>query len=194
MRNGRTKRANKKKTYNRALHVLARMRRTNQTLSVAAREEHIDPRTVRRYLGPELRRLSQGKIKPTTTDRRRRNMLIPTPDGTSPVAIHGSAQASQLGRYMAAVGKYLRTGETDALKEFSGRSIAGHALITDPEGCESRFARHRFCDLISTFEEVPMKKSKKAAVPLVELVLKRHFRKQPLLELLTASRTFPPTA
>jgi len=39
-----------------------------------------------------------------------------------------------------------------------------------------------------------MKKSKKTTVPLVETVLKRHFRKQPLLELVTASRTFPPTA
>jgi energy-coupling factor transporter ATP-binding protein EcfA2 len=39
-----------------------------------------------------------------------------------------------------------------------------------------------------------MKKSKKATVPLVETVLKRHFRKQPLQELVTASRTFPPTA
>jgi hypothetical protein len=39
-----------------------------------------------------------------------------------------------------------------------------------------------------------MKKSKKATVPLVEPALKRHFRKQPLLELVTASRTFPPTA
>ena len=38
-----------------------------------------------------------------------------------------------------------------------------------------------------------MKKSKKATVPLMEIVLKRHFRKQPLRDLVTASRTFPPT-
>jgi hypothetical protein len=30
-------------------------------------------------------------------------------------------------------GKYLRTGETDALQQFAGKSLAGHPLITDPE-------------------------------------------------------------
>jgi|SRR5271169_202105 len=133
MRNGNKRRGNKRDTYNRALHVLARMRRTDETLTAAAREEHIDPRTVRRYLGAELRGITKGEIQPTKADRRRRNMLIPTGRGTTPVAIHGSEQASQLGRYMSAVGHFLRTGNTDALDEFEGRSIAGHTLITDPD-------------------------------------------------------------
>jgi hypothetical protein len=38
-----------------------------------------------------------------------------------------------LGRYMSAVGNYLRTGDMDTLAEFEGKSIAGHALITDPD-------------------------------------------------------------
>src|SRR5438128_287575 len=107
-------------TRNRALHVLARMRRTGDTLTAAACEEHIDPRTVRKHLGAELRGLSEGRTQPTKADRRRRYMLIPTSRGTTPVAIHGSKQASQLGRYMSAVGKYLRTGDTDTLDEFEG--------------------------------------------------------------------------
>src|SRR5215472_17785718 len=40
-------------TRNRALRVLARMRR-GQTLTAASREEHIDPRTVRNLLRAEL--------------------------------------------------------------------------------------------------------------------------------------------
>lgn len=39
-----------------------------------------------------------------------------------------------------------------------------------------------------------MKKSKQATVPLVETVQKPHFGKQSLLDLVTASRTFPPTS
>jgi YD repeat-containing protein len=39
-----------------------------------------------------------------------------------------------------------------------------------------------------------MKTSKKANVPLVESELKRHFRNEPLHDLITASRGFPPTA
>jgi len=34
---------------------------------------------------------------------------------------------------MSAVGYFLRTGNAKRLKEFEGRSIAGHLLITDPE-------------------------------------------------------------
>jgi hypothetical protein len=134
MRNGKKTRERIQETYNRALHVLARMRRTDATLTAAAREEHIDPRTVRKYVGAELRQLSEGQIHPTQADRRRRDMLLPTSSGPTPIVIRGSKEASQLGAYMAAVGKYLRTGETDALQQFTGKTIAGgHPLITDPE-------------------------------------------------------------
>lgn len=114
---------------NRAFHVLARMRRTGSSLTAAAREQHIDPRTVRKYVKSEL--LSRGR--PTKADARKRDMLIPTTLGNYPVTVRGSKQASELGRYMAAVGKFLRSGEVDALARFHGKSIGGHALITDPD-------------------------------------------------------------
>jgi len=60
-------------------------------------------------------------------------MLLPTTYGTIPVVLKGSEQASILGRYMSAVGKFLHTGDSEALDEFEGQSIAGHALITDPD-------------------------------------------------------------
>jgi hypothetical protein len=125
------------KAYNRALRVLARMRRNGNPLTSAAREEHIDPRTVRKHVGVELKRLAEGHIQPTKVDRRMRNMLIPTPGGAAPIIVRGSQDASRLGRYMSAVGKYLRTGDTDTLEEFAGQSIAGHRLITDPDTLSS---------------------------------------------------------
>ena len=115
--------------YNRSLHVLARMRRTGASVTAAAREEHIDPRTVRKYLKGELRRRGRA----TRADRRKRDMLIPTALGNAPVSVRGSKQASQLGRYMSAVGKYLRTGDAEVLAEFEGQSIDGHPLITDAD-------------------------------------------------------------
>jgi hypothetical protein len=129
VKNGKRTTGQQTKTYNRALHALARMRRTGSSLAAAAREEHIDPRTVRKYLNPELR----GRGKPTRADRRKRNMLIPTTIGNVPATVRGSKQASQLGRYMSAVGKYLRTGDVEALGKFEGKSIGGHPLITDPD-------------------------------------------------------------
>lgn len=129
MRNGKRRRGKGQKAYHRALHVLARMRRTGSSLTVAAREEHIDPRTVRRYLSTELRK--HGKA--TKGDRRKRDMLVPTAVGNAPVTVRGSKQASELGKYMSAVGKYLRTGDVEGLGKFEGKSIGGHPLITDPE-------------------------------------------------------------
>ena len=120
-------------TYNRALRALARMRRTGEPLTAAAREARIDPRTVKKYLAPELRGLADGRTQASRTDRRRRTMLVPTEQGTAPVVIRGSEQASLLGRYMSAVGKYLRTGDTEGLVEFEGQSIGEYTLVTDPE-------------------------------------------------------------
>ncbi len=105
------------------------MRRTGASLTEAAREEQIDPRTVRKYLKTELRR----RGKPTKVDRRKRGMLVPTTLGNAPVTVKGSKQASDLGKYMSAVGKYLRTGDVEGLGKFEGKSIGGHTLITDPD-------------------------------------------------------------
>jgi hypothetical protein len=93
---------------------------------------------VRKYLRTELRKPAGHKgPRPTKADRRTRHMLIPTALGNVPIVVRGSRQASRLGRYMSAVGKYLRTGETGALEEFEGKSIGGHRLITDPETLSS---------------------------------------------------------
>jgi hypothetical protein len=128
----RQPRSGPKTVRNRALAVIARMRRTGKSLAAASHDENIDPRTVRKHVGAELKTLADGRTGPTKSDRRRRNMLIPTSHGTEPVKIRGSEDASRLGRYMSAVGKYLKTGNTDALQEFDGQSIGGHRLITDP--------------------------------------------------------------
>lgn len=131
MRNGNRRRGGKQDTYSRALHVLARMRRTGETLTETAREKHIDPRTVRKYLGPELKRIKAGEVQPTSADRRIRNMLIPTEKGITRASVRGSKSASLLGRYMSAVGKYLTTGDAGALEEFEGQTVGGYQLVTD---------------------------------------------------------------
>jgi hypothetical protein len=74
----------------------------------------------------------RGAKKPKA-DRRRRKMLLPTKRGTKAVVIRGSRKASELGRYLSGVGNFLRSGDTDALDEFEGRSIGGRKLITDPD-------------------------------------------------------------
>jgi hypothetical protein len=118
----------------RALSVLRRMRRTGVSLASAAREEHIDPRTVRRHIGDELRQTAPGRpYRPTKADRVRREMLAPTKFGMEPITIRGSRQASQLGKYLSAVRKFLHTGNAGPVSKFDGKKIGGLSLITDPQ-------------------------------------------------------------
>jgi hypothetical protein len=79
------------------------------------------------------KRETNKRTKPRKADRRLRRMFVPTSLGNVPATIHGSKEASQLGRYLATVGNFLRTGKTEALSEFEGLVIAKHTLITDPE-------------------------------------------------------------
>ena len=74
-----------------------------------------------------------GGERAAKPDTRRRRMYVPTSRGKVPATIRGSKQASQLGRYLATVGNFLRTDKTDGLSEFEGVVIANHTLITDPE-------------------------------------------------------------
>ena len=56
-------------------------------------------------------------------DTRLRRLLIPTPAGVREVTIRGSRQASQLGKYWAAVQRYLQTGDDSALVRFKGKTF-----------------------------------------------------------------------
>jgi hypothetical protein len=122
------------KARQRAILVLRRMRKTGASLASASRDEHIDPRTVRRYVGNELKQSSAGRpYRAAKHDRLSRNMLSPTEFGMEPITVRGSREASQLGKYLSAVGEYLRTGTSKALQKFKGKKIGGQALITDLE-------------------------------------------------------------
>lgn len=117
------------KSKRRASRVLARVKRAGKARRTKAREKRkdrsIDKKKARRRLG--------GQKKRSKADRRRREMLVPTMLGNSQVTVRGSRQASQLGRFMSAVGNYLRSGDASGLTKFKNRRIAGHLLITDPK-------------------------------------------------------------
>jgi hypothetical protein len=118
---------------NRALHVLARMRR-GESLSRAARAEHVKPATVKKYLGQQFQQDAPGKpFRPTKSDRLAASMTVLTPLGPITVSVRGSRQRTLLGRYDVALRKW-RRGEAGAeavLTAFEGKTVAGHQLITD---------------------------------------------------------------
>jgi hypothetical protein len=109
-----------------------RAMRHGASISRAARENGITPRTVKRYLGTELLQdRPGGRIRATKSDQRIRYLQIPDdPTGSKEIKVRGPKAASEVARYKAAVNRFL-SGDPSALKEWHGKKIAGHALLTD---------------------------------------------------------------
>jgi hypothetical protein len=114
--------ANFKDVWKRVVKVISKMR-SGASLRRALENQHISPRTVKKWAGPVLQKRSTGKWGVTKTDRLLRELRIITPDGEREILVRGSRQATQLSRYFEAVHRYLETGDTSKLVRFQGKFI-----------------------------------------------------------------------
>jgi hypothetical protein len=117
----------------RALAVLARMRSRGESLSEAARIERTTARTVRKIVGKQLRRDASGHYRATRSDTLRRDLSVLGFDGYEPVVVRSSKQAHVAAEHLIAVGRFLRTGDTEWLKPFTGKRVGGVELLTDSD-------------------------------------------------------------
>jgi len=122
---------------NRARRVLGLMRRKRLSLAAASQVVHIKPATVVRYVGSALRQDKPGShYRATKGDRFRREAEIPTPNGPITVPVYGIKRASEISRYLNAVGHFLRTGDERKLRPFKNKTLkVGKQrikLLTDP--------------------------------------------------------------
>ena len=117
----------------RALAVLARMRNRAESLSKAARLEHTTPRTVLRVVGSQLKRDASGRYSVTSGDTLRRDLNVLGFDGYEAIVVRSSKQAQLASEHLVAVGRFLRTGDTEWLKPFVGKRVGGVELLTDPD-------------------------------------------------------------
>lgn len=116
----------------RALAALAAIRR-GTTLSRAAKENGVSPRTVKRYAGAALiQSHTGGRIRATKSDRLIRYLQIPGRFGPIDIAVRGSEAASEVARYKAAVNRLLR-GDANAMDDWHGKKIQGIELITSTD-------------------------------------------------------------
>lgn len=113
--------------------VLARMRKRGESLSQAARAEHSTPRTVKKFVGEQLRRSASGRYSATSSDRLKREINVFGVDGYEPVTVGSSRQAQLASQHLIAINRFLRTGDTEQLKRFRGKRIGGIGLLTDPK-------------------------------------------------------------
>src|SRR6266849_9667168 len=92
---------------NRALHALAAMRH-GASISRAARENGVTPRTIKRYAGAALvQDRPGGRIRATESDRLVRYLQIPGPNGPIEITVRGSKAASEVAKYKSAVNRFL---------------------------------------------------------------------------------------
>lgn len=116
----------------RSLNALRSMRQ-GASISQAARENGVTPRTIKRYVGSALLQdRPGGRIRATKSDRLVRYLQIPGPDGPREISVRGSKAASEVANYKAAVNRFLR-GDRNALAPWQGKKIAGIELVTDPK-------------------------------------------------------------
>jgi hypothetical protein len=118
-----------------ALEALRHLR-AGLSLTAAARTAGSSTKAVKEWAGSALSRDSRQRWQAKKSDRLFRRLVIVTPDRLAEIDARSSQQASQVARYMNAVKRFLRTGDTAPLKPFEGRSVAGVALVTDPDVLE----------------------------------------------------------
>jgi len=110
-------------TWSAVTHVISKMRADRMSLRQASREFDLDPRLVARLGKSALRKRRNGQYLARRSDKLLRILAVPTPDGVREVATRDSKEATQLGKYWAAVQKYLQTGNESGLKKFRRKRI-----------------------------------------------------------------------
>ena len=117
-----------------ALHALSDLRRDpNLTLTQAAKNRGISPRSIWKYIGSQLKREGFGRrIRVTTSDRLRATLLIPStkPDVLIPIHTRSSKERYLVGEWLASIIE-ARGGDFSRLNRFpKGTFIDGVRLPT----------------------------------------------------------------
>jgi len=121
--------------WQRTTQVISKMRDGGFSLAKASREFSLDPRMVVRLGRDGLKKNKSGHYVAKSSDNLLRVVVIPNTDGLREVGIRDSREASLIGRYWAAVQKYLETGDASALQKI------GRKTITDADGKRIRLIK-----------------------------------------------------
>jgi hypothetical protein len=114
----------------RASDAVARMRRRNISINVAADEAGTTPRTTIKYRRAALRRSRTGRWVATKSDRYIRLLSLPGPHGPVIVRAHGSKEAQFASAYLSSLARWARTEKAYELAPFHGKTIGDFELLT----------------------------------------------------------------
>lgn len=107
----------------RAFEAISQMRGKSLSLKRAARAAHTTPETVKKYASSAILRASNGRYSAKPTDQLTRRVFFLTPKGSIELSVRGSRNVERIARHMAAVDRYLRTGDAGPLKKFKGQTV-----------------------------------------------------------------------
>ena len=108
--------------YDRRMEQGLQLVRSKRTLTSAARDIGVSPERLRHYLARTGIVEKQGRRWVVTEDRRTRQMLLFSAGDILQVLLSWEA-ASLVGRYMAAVGRFLETNDPTHMQPFAGQSV-----------------------------------------------------------------------
>jgi hypothetical protein len=143
-----------KDTWERVIEAISKMRNSKVSLTQAAREARVSPRTVTKYGKSALLKGKSGKYAVKKSDNLLRVLSIPTAEAPRTIAVRGSKQASLLGEYWNAVHRYLQTGDTSKLKEFHGQKITDASGIEIPLLVDPAVLNHLGSAGVLSFESI----------------------------------------
>ena len=118
----------------RVVRALSFIRRTGASASEAARRERMKLKTLRKRAGRYLHQSGPGKPwRARSEDQLAVSMSLLTRQGRITVIVPNSRERRLLHQYELAVNMFRSAadGAEEALKEFEGKTIAGHELVTD---------------------------------------------------------------
>lgn len=127
-------RASRPAARRRALDAVAGMRK-GKSLTRAAKLAHTTRATVVKYARSAVTRPPGKPYKALGYDQLTREMRFLTPKGVTALPIRSSASASRIGEYWNAVNHYLKTGRSNRLRAFRGKTVqvrgGHHRFVTD---------------------------------------------------------------
>jgi hypothetical protein len=111
----------------------ARVRKPTRgkSLSKAARKLRTKPRKGRKSVVRKRQRSATRRYAVKRNKQSRREIYVFGAQGYQPVADASRRQAKVSSKHLIEINRFLRTGDTEALKQFRGRRIAGIELLTD---------------------------------------------------------------
>jgi hypothetical protein len=112
---------------------VVRKPRRRKSLSKATRILRTKPRKARKIVVRKRQRSVSRPYAARRSKPSKREINVFRAEGYQPVAGASPRQAKLSSQHLIAINRFLRTGDTEPLKQFRGKRIAGIELLTDPK-------------------------------------------------------------